>query len=593
MGLFAELERRNVIRVALLYAVAAWVVMQVVDVGVSLLGLPDWTGRLAFLLLAVGFPVAVIFAWAFEITPQGLKRESEVDRSRSITGETAKRLNKAVIALLLIAIGITAVDRFIPERAVPGTESTPANAADAAVPEHSIAVLPFVNMSADAENEYFATGLSEELLNLLAKIPDLHVAARTSSFSFRNSDADIASIAEKLHVAHVLEGSVRKSGNELRITAQLINASTGYHLWSDTWNRQLTDVFVIQDEIAEAVVKALRLTILGELPRARPTDTEAFSLYLQAKTATTMEEGEALLQQALSIDPNYADGWAALARIYTNRAGQKQIPEEIGYAQAKAAAERALAIDPEHARALSVLSWNTLYWSWDFERAYKLMKRAYEIAPKDEGVLNNYAVQYGIFSKPERAIELLQQSIYADPMDLGSRGNLVQLFLGSGDVAAARTVLDTMKELNATLGWTVLWETAVLLAEGDAALAAEKALTLPDHWRSWTAAFAYQDLGDQVKADEYLKDMLDNRADSNPYQIASLYAQRGDADKTFEWLERAYEQHDSELIELRTFEVFGRVKDDPRWQAMLEKLGLTDADAERIGIGQGSRTDTD
>jgi len=337
MSIFSELKRRNVFRVALLYLVASWLILQVTDVGISLLGLPVSSGRLIFLLLAVGFPLVVLFSWAYEITPDGLKKESEVQPDESITAHTAKKLNSAVIILLVLSLAALLADRLIPETAsiiAPGaTAVTPGNSA----PEQSIAVLPFVNMSADQDNEYFSDGLSEELLNLLAKIPELQVAARTSAFRFKGSDAGIGEIAGKLNVAHVLEGSVRKSGTEIRITAQLIKASDGYHLWSQTWDRTLNDVFAIQDEIAAAVVAALKVTLLGEVPHARVTDSEAYSLYLQSKAYSDkaskegFEEAVALLTQALAIDPEYADAWVELGTVQTNQTGAGHVPEAEGF----------------------------------------------------------------------------------------------------------------------------------------------------------------------------------------------------------------------------------------------------------------------
>ena len=309
MSFFTELKRRNVFRVALLYLVASWLIIQVADTGISLLGLPEWTGRLVFLLLLIGLPLVVVFSWAYEITPEGLKREKEVERDVSITHETARKLNTAVIVLLLLAVGGMIADRLIPEQAQDAPSV--ADASEGTGPtEQSIAVLPFVNMSADPENEYFSDGLSEELLNLLAKIPELQVAARTSAFSFKDSDAGISEIADTLNVAHVLEGSVRKSGDRIRITAQLIKGSDGYHLWSRTWDRTLIDVFAIQDEIAAAVVDALKVTLLGELPHASVTDTRAYELYLQSKvfadmrTAESYERAALLLTEALDIDPD-------------------------------------------------------------------------------------------------------------------------------------------------------------------------------------------------------------------------------------------------------------------------------------------------
>ena len=256
MSFFTELKRRNVHRMALLYAVGAWILLQVTAVVLALLDLPEWPGRLVILLAVIGFPVAMIFSWVYELTPEGIKREKDVRRSESVTGETGRKITVIIVMLLALGISVFLVDRWIPELTRPDevTAQAEPDSADAqqaslqAIPAKSIAVLPFADMSPDGDQEYFTDGLSEELLNMLAKISELKVAARTSSFSFKGTDADIAEIARELRVAHVLEGSLRKAGNTIRITAQLIKAADGYHLWSETWDRDLSDILAVQDE---------------------------------------------------------------------------------------------------------------------------------------------------------------------------------------------------------------------------------------------------------------------------------------------------------------------------------------------------------
>ena len=271
------------------------------------------------LILALGFPVVLFFSWAYEVTPEGIKLESEIDRSQSITHVTGRKLDRAIVAVLVIALGYFAFDKFVLD---PQRDAALVEAVSQAVREqttiepeavttsgNSIAVLPFVNMSSDEEQEYFSDGLSEELLNLLAKIPELHVAARTSSFSFKGKNLEVPEIASRLKVAHVLEGSVRKHGNQLRITAQLIQADNGYHLWSETYDRQLDNVFQIQEDIASAVVDALRITLLGEVPRTRKTDPAAYQLFLEGQYLKRQISKDSLLRaieafkQAVEIDP--------------------------------------------------------------------------------------------------------------------------------------------------------------------------------------------------------------------------------------------------------------------------------------------------
>jgi TolB-like protein len=255
VSFFAELKRRNVFKVGIAYAIVAWLLLQVSDTLVPALHLPEWFNSGVAFVLIIGFPIAIILAWAFEMTPEGLKKEKDVDRSQSMTNVTGQKLNNAIIGVLVLALVYFVVDKFVldPGRdaaqiatAVQDSHDQQPEPIEPANSDKSIAVLPFVNMSSDQEQEYFSDGLSEELLNLLAKIPELRVAARTSSFSFKGQSIEIPEIASRLNVDHVLEGSVRKSGNQIRITAQLIQADNGYHLWSETYDRQLDNIFQIQ-----------------------------------------------------------------------------------------------------------------------------------------------------------------------------------------------------------------------------------------------------------------------------------------------------------------------------------------------------------
>ncbi len=298
MSFFAELKRRNVIKATILYVVASWLLLQVTDVLIPALTLPESALRLVALLLILGFPLVVIFSWVYEMTPDGIKREKDVDRSASITRGTGRRINMLIVVLLVLAIATVVVDRLIPETADVEQRATIADT-DAAieesettgrtVPERSIAVLPFVNMSGDKENEYFADGLSEEILNTLVGIDDLQVTARTSSFQFKGKNQDLRDVGAMLSVANILEGSVRRSGDRARITAQLIRAEDGYHLWSQTYDRTLEDTFKVQTDIAESVARALDV-VLNDVQRQHMHDTgvrdvDAFVDYQKGRTA--------------------------------------------------------------------------------------------------------------------------------------------------------------------------------------------------------------------------------------------------------------------------------------------------------------------
>jgi len=570
MSLFSEMKRRNVFRVALLYLVGSWLIMQVADVGVSLLSLPDWTGRLVFLLLGISFPLVMVFSWAYEITPEGLKKEKDVERDESITSDTARKLNTAVIVLLLLSLGGMIADRLIPERVVPVDQAVTSAAVVAGPPEQSIAVLPFVNMSADQENEYFSDGLSEELLNLLSKIPELQVAARTSTFSFKGSDAGIPEIAIKLNVAHVLEGSVRKSGDEIRITAQLIKAADGYHLWSETWDRTLVDVFAIQDEIAAAVVAALKVSLLGEVPHVRVTDPRAYELYLRSKAAANLSSREGfaqaalLLTDALAIDPDYAEAWAELSVVQTNQTGQGFIPIEVGFERARLSAERALKIDR------------------DFAVATRLIREARRLAPGNASVLNAYAVLHGVFGRRQVMMGLYEDALERDPVAMSVLGNLSGAYMNYGRNDDAELIVERMRAIEPDSAWVHGSDAWLNWSRGNAEAALDGFSGLSGSVGAWGTALALYDLGRDEEIDDAIAALLS--AGGRPTQLALVEAYRDDADRAFEWLDRAYEEHDDWLIEIRMYDGFGPLYDDPRWEELLGRIGISDTDAERIGL---------
>jgi TolB-like protein len=328
MSFFNELKRRNVFRVGIAYAVTAWLLIQVSDILLDSIGAPPWVLQTLFVVLAVGFVIALFFAWAFELTPEGVKRESEVDRSQSITHVTGQKLNYTIIALLALALGYFAWDKFVVQPGRTASEPGVADTAEVAPAEetHAIAVLPFVNMSEDASNEYFSDGLTEEVLNILAKIKEVRVAGRTSSFAFKGKDDDLRTIGEKLNVQSILEGSVRKdeARNRVRITAQLVDVKDGYHLWSETYDRDLNDIFAIQEEIARKVADALKVTLLGEdearIAAQAVTDLSAYDLYLRGLeqlnkfSFSALNEARTIFTQAIEQDPNYVPAQLKLAQ---------------------------------------------------------------------------------------------------------------------------------------------------------------------------------------------------------------------------------------------------------------------------------------
>ncbi|MEJ2535114.1 MAG: hypothetical protein P8008_06525 [Gammaproteobacteria bacterium] len=421
------------------YAIAAWIILQATDVIGEILDLPQWGGKLILLMLGVGFVISLFLAWAFELTPEGLKRESEVDRNASITRVTGRKLDRAIIVVLALALAWFAWDKFSggapapapPESAAATATGPEAPSAEKAV-DQSIAVLPFINMSADADNEYFSDGLSEELLNLLAQVEGLKVAARTSTFKFKGSDADIAEIGEKLNVATVLEGSVRKAGDQVRITAQLIKVDDGFHLWSENYDRRLDNIFEVQDEIASAIVDALKLPLLGENEAAVGTrataNFEAYDLFLlgrhheQARNEAGFEKAIENYTEAVTLDPGYAPAWAGLARSWLLLADYGTAPMQKAEEEARRALERAMSIDPKLPDTLSAQA-DLYFYTGELSRQIETLERLVALDPDHVDGLSDLGGH--LETDPERGLELVRRAWELDPLSELTRIRLV------------------------------------------------------------------------------------------------------------------------------------------------------------------------
>jgi TolB-like protein/predicted Zn-dependent protease len=420
MSLFVELKRRNVFRVGIAYLVVTWLVMQVADVVINNVGAPGWVFQIIMLMLGIGFPLALIFAWAFEMTPEGLKKEKDVDRSQSITPKTGNKLDRTIIVILVLALGYFAWDKFNTTQSIEPTATATEQKID-----KSIAVLPFVNMSADKDNEYFSDGLSEELLNLLAKVDGLKVAARTSSFKFRNSEADIAEIGKQLNVATILEGSVRKSGNQARITAQLIKVDDGFHLWSETYDRDLDNIFEVQDEIAKAIVEALKLPLLGHDAKpltTRSTDNfAAYDLYLLGRhhareySQQGFEKARDYYLGALEIDPAFAPAYSGLADAYVFLSDFGDLPQGEAQQLARAAVEKALSIntDSPEAHASMGLLLNNLGHNHEAETHFQ---KTLQINPNYVNALLWYRNSLTNQFENNAAMEMTERALGLDPL---------------------------------------------------------------------------------------------------------------------------------------------------------------------------------
>jgi TolB-like protein len=481
MSLFSELKRRNVFRVAIAYVIAAWLVLQVSQLVLEAIEAPSWVLKTFLLLFALGLPIVLLFSWAYELTPEGIKKEQDVDRAGSVTHGTGKKLNQITIAMVVTLAVFVVVDRtYFAPSSQPAAES--ANETEVRV-EKSIAVLAFEDLSADGDQEYFADGLSEELLNVLARMPDLQVAGRTSSFAFKGQNRDLREIGEILNVAHILEGSVRKAGNQIRVTAQLINADTGFHLYSDTYDRDLTDVFAVQDEIAAAITSALRTELIGtNVQETAETSIEAYDLYLIARQKiytrdpNEMKEASRLLDQALEIDGEYAPALAqkALVLVLLSDAvgSYGDIPAAEAFADARLLVDRAIVIDASLAEAHAV-SGLIMGGERDASNADEIavLEHALSLNPNLDNTRNWLSTAYGEASRREEARALLEAVVERDPMFGPAFNNLIQNYvrtrdfdLGNALVGRVERIVGETDDVNQAWG-------SIAVSQGDSARA--------------------------------------------------------------------------------------------------------------------------
>jgi len=492
--------------------------------------------------------------------------------TESVTRRTTRNLSFTIVTVLALALAYFAYDNFL---------SQPESDDNAGNIEKSIAVLPFVNMSDDADNEYFSDGISEQLINQLSKIPELRVAARTSSFSYKAKDVSIAQIGEELNVTHVLEGSVRKDGNEVRITAQLVKADDGFEVWSDTFDRNLDGIFAVQDDIAKVVVDKLSINLLGTMPEVRKTDPEVFSLYLQGNYLLNLggeenlERAFAALKQALAIDPGYAPAWVSLQLAYGYQL--RAMPgarEEIRALQSEAI-ERALAIDDNLASAWSALAYHRRIHDWDWQGSRIAIEKALRLEPNNVNVLGVSASIASTAGRLSEAIELFEKAVSLDPLSLPNLMSLGRRYLRVGRIDDAIAVFDRVRAINPDYPGLGLVSGRVYMLRGDlenALLETEKA---PDefYYRHQKANFLYM-MGREAEAQTLINELLETSADELPGAMATVYAWRGEGDAAFEWLEIAYEQHDAHPHGFLGNDWWGKLTGDPRYSDFVEKIGL-------------------
>ncbi|MEY2542952.1 MAG: hypothetical protein QOE81_413 [Verrucomicrobiota bacterium] len=600
---FAELKRRNVIRFAGLYLVGAWLLVQVAGTVLPMFGAPDWLPRTVVILLAIGFLPALIFSWVFELTPQGLKRDEDVPAEQSIAPQTGRRMNHIIIAVLVLALGYFVFDKFVLSQRREKSAVRVSSPSNAAPNEKSVAVLAFANLSDDKGSEYFSDGISEELLTVLQKIPGLHVAARTSAFSFKGKNATAQEIGQKLGVAHLVDGSVRKAGDIVRIAARLTQANTGEEQWSENYTRNLKDVFAVQTELAQTIVEQLRGQLTGGA--TNPTtkaeiqaevraavkggtkNVEAHQLYLQGRfyenrhSEKSAREALAAYERAVALDPGFALAWAGVAQThgwlaaFATEGGQKTFDANLS--SARDAATRALSIEPNLPEALLARGSIEANFDFNWNGAAQTLSKALALAPADPNIViaaGNLEIARG---NADRAIELYRKAVDLDPVNPQARAFLAFNLAATKRFAEARAEFPRVVELNSAAPWAHAglglsyllegkFEEAVAATEGEAGEWARLVIVACARWGQKKIP----------EADAALAQLIDGFAETAAYQIAEVYAYRGEKDKAFEWLERARRQRDPGLGGLRKDPVLPNLRGDPRWDAFLRTMGLAD-----------------
>ncbi|MCZ4318917.1 tetratricopeptide repeat protein [Aequorivita viscosa] len=576
-----ELKRRNVIKGAISYLVVAWLLIRIAALLGDILAMPLWISKSLFYLLLIGFPIYLLGTWIYEFTPNGLKRTSKVAESASIRKKTGKRLNKIIIAFLILILAVLIIDRVVTTQ---NYDKDIANIPAIAANSKSIAVLPFQDFSEKNDNSYFADGLTEELLNLLSQVAALKVTSRTSTFSFKSSDLQIPEIAKKLNVTYILEGSVRKSGNLLRITAQLIDAKNDKHLWSETYDRNLDNIFEIQNEVSEAVVKALELNLLDSdpLPKSIKTNPEAYNYYLQAVQASHFSsdtqkliEAVTLAKKALEIDSNYIPALLLLSRVYETQANNGTLGFENGYRLAKEAAKKVVEIDPKNALAYAYLADDELSYDWNFTKAKELNAIALKLDGSNPEIISLTATLKIALGNVESALRLQEYSASLDPLNADVYYNLANVYYCAGQLNDAIKAAEKCIELQPNRYAIHYYYARILLQQNKTEDALIAIRTEQDEgWRLQIYADIYFKQGDIKKSDAYMQELILKYQNEMAYQIAESYAFRNDTEKAFIWLEKAYNVHDVGLNEVLSEPRFKTLHNDKRWKQFIDKMGF-------------------
>jgi TolB-like protein len=585
---FAELKRRNVYKVAITYAVVAWLLIQAASILLPTFEAPNWVMKAFVVLLAFGFVISVMISWAFEATPEGLKRTKDVSPEMSLPSWSAWKFTAFIISLALIAAGLLAFQFLRPvgtsRRDVRQIEEGRPGGASLPISQKSIAVLPLLNESGDPKDEYFSDGLSEELIAALAQIKELKVIGRSSSFRFKDRKEETKTIGEKLGVATLLEGTVRKQGDRVRIVAELINAADGIELWTRTFDRELKDIFAVQEEIAAAVASSLKVTLLGldERSPASPAtkNTEAHNAYLlghyyfQRRNLEDYRKAVASFDQAIGLDPDYALAYAERSEAFT-LIGDLSGQGKTTWPKAREDAEKAVAIAPALAEAHAALGWVRFFAEWKFAEGLSQVRRAKELSPANPTANDLLARVIVYLGKLDEAEKQARQAVELDPLAYPTQNNLARVLFAEGKLDEVDAIARKAAELHPAAASTRRFQVLVAVQRGDGETALREAQLEPDPgYRRFELALAQHVRGDRKAADAALADLIAYGRDQLAYQIAQVYAVRGERDKAFEWLQTSFDTHDTGTLALLIDPLLRDLRPDPRYKALVAKMNF-------------------
>ncbi len=622
MSFFDELKHRNVFRVGVAYVIVAWLLLQVADVILPTFGSPDWVMQAFTFLLIIGFPLALLFAWAFELTPQGIKLEKDVVRSESITHLTGRNFDFAIIGLMAVAILYLILDNYVLEKAPPKTAEEVTQ--DAILPEGKImlAVLPLENLSGDPEQEYFSDGLTEEIIAQLGGLDRdrLGVIARTSAMHYKGKDKRIDEIGRELGVDYVLEGSVRRAGNRVRITAQLIQVSDQTHLWAQSFERDFDDIFALQSEVAQRVTHTLALELLPaeqtRLRRTRPVNSEAYEAYLKGRYHESRGGRDGFLraiehyEEAIRADPEYALAYAALGHTYSMQVYLGHIPASEGQQKFWYYTRKAAEFDPGLAEVEVNFADIWFYKDWDWSAGEAGFRRAFKSDPGSESAVWHYALCLHVLGRYEEAIGVLERALPLDPHSSLLNYGLVEIFLDSRQYERAieqyqkmielepkdAGIYDSLGDLFGDLGRYDEAVEVYLKASSLAGDSTERVQELRDayrasgirgYWRKrvehlmathedvplFPFAYIYAGLGEKDQALAWMKEAA-QREHLSLFTLADMYTRLGEHDQALALLEKAYEQRNGQLAWINVRRGWDLLRDDPRFQDLLRRMNF-------------------